>query len=85
MLRNAHGYFEYRPLTLPKAIPKFVGRGFQTIERHVDDGLENETEATLNRRIKADLVDLCHERGLPSEGEKQTLIGHLLNWVRGII
>lgn len=82
MLRNAHGYFEYRPLTLPKAIPMFIGKGFQTIERHVDEGLKNETEATLSRRIKADIVVMCQERGLPSEGEKPALIRHLLNWVK---
>jgi len=60
----------------------FLGKGFQTIERHVDEGLENETEETLNRRIKADIVQLCQERGLPSEGEKSTLIRNLLGWVR---
>ncbi|GJJ71991.1 hypothetical protein EMPS_04348 [Entomortierella parvispora] len=80
MLRNANGYFEFRPLTLPKAIPMFLGKGFQTIERHVDEGLENETEETLHRRIKADIVQLCQERGLPSEGEKSALIRNLLGW-----
>lgn len=38
-------------------------KGFQTIERHVDEGLENETEATLSARIKAELVVMCQERG----------------------
>lgn len=40
-----------------------LGKGFQTIERHVDEGLENETEETLSLRIKAELVVLCQERG----------------------
>ncbi|KAF9133001.1 hypothetical protein BGX30_012446 [Mortierella sp. GBA39] len=33
-----------------------VVKGFQTIERHVDERLENETEETLNAKIKADIV-----------------------------
>ncbi|KAG0012720.1 hypothetical protein BGZ81_001427 [Podila clonocystis] len=55
-------------------------KGFQTIERHVDEGLENETEATLSARIKAELVVMCQERGIPTEGEKRTLIKALLEW-----
>jgi hypothetical protein len=58
-----------------------MGKGFQTIERHVDERLENETEESLNARIKADIVVMCQERGLPDEGDKKQLIGLLLNWV----
>ncbi|KAF9932634.1 hypothetical protein BGZ67_004676 [Mortierella alpina] len=57
-----------------------VIRGFQTIERHVDERLEHETEETLLRRIKADIVVMCQERGLPAEGEKKVLIQALLDW-----
>ncbi|CAO3567927.1 unnamed protein product [Mortierella alpina] len=55
-------------------------RGFQTIERHVDESLEHETEETLLGRIKADIVVMCQERGLPAEGEKKALIQALLDW-----
>ncbi|KAF9121057.1 hypothetical protein BGW39_010895 [Mortierella sp. 14UC] len=55
-------------------------KGFQTIERHVDERLENETEETLNAKIKADIVVMCQERGLPDEGDKKTLIQALLDW-----
>ncbi|KAG0256483.1 hypothetical protein BG011_004474 [Mortierella polycephala] len=79
MLRNAHGYFDFQPITAPKDIPLPV-KGFQTIEHHVDEGLENETEETLNARIKADIVVMCQERGLPSEGDKKQLIKYLLDW-----
>ncbi|KAF9916555.1 hypothetical protein BX616_003476, partial [Lobosporangium transversale] len=57
-----------------------VPKGFQTIERHLDEGLENETEETLNLRIKADIVVMCQDRGLPTDGEKKDLIKRLLNW-----
>lgn len=40
-----------------------VVKGFQTIERHVDERLDNETEETLNAKIKADIVVMCQERG----------------------
>ncbi|KAF9940550.1 hypothetical protein BGZ67_007360 [Mortierella alpina] len=79
MLRNANGYFDYQPMTAPRDLP-ILGHGFQTIERHVDEWLEHETEATLNARIKADLVTMCHERGLPSEGNKSQLVKSLLQW-----
>ncbi|KAF9933861.1 hypothetical protein BGZ65_003989, partial [Modicella reniformis] len=82
MLRNAHGYFEWHFKTPPARLPSqpYMGKGFQTIERHVDERLENETEETLNTRIKADIVVMCQERGLPSEGDKKQLIKHLLEW-----
>ncbi|KAF9988090.1 hypothetical protein BGZ75_010054 [Mortierella antarctica] len=66
-------------MTAPRDLP-ILGHGFQTIERHVDEWLEHETEATLNARIKADLVTMCHERGLPSEGNKSQLVKSLLQW-----
>ncbi|KAF9901868.1 hypothetical protein EC991_005602 [Linnemannia zychae] len=79
MLRRANGYFDFQPMTPPKELPPF-GKGFQTIERHIDEGLQFETEETLNAMIKADIVVLCQERGLPSEGDKKDLVKQLLNW-----
>ncbi|KAG0243888.1 hypothetical protein BGW41_001077 [Actinomortierella wolfii] len=81
MLRKANGYFEYQPVTPPGEVPMMPAvKGFQTIERHVDQGLENETAETLNKRIKAELVVMCQERGIPTEGDKQTLVQALLDW-----
>ncbi|KAF9947709.1 hypothetical protein BGZ70_002542, partial [Mortierella alpina] len=48
--------------------------------RHVDESLEHETEETLLKRIKADIVVMCQERGLPAEGEKKVLVQALLDW-----
>ncbi|KAF9353830.1 hypothetical protein BGX26_008407 [Mortierella sp. AD094] len=79
MLRNAHGYFEWQPMVTPRVFTR-AGKGFQTIERHVDENLKNETAETLNARIKADIVVMCQDRGLPAEGEKKQLIKHLLDW-----
>ncbi|KAF9095391.1 hypothetical protein BGX27_001289 [Mortierella sp. AM989] len=79
MLRNAHGYFEWQPMVTPKVFTR-AGKGFQTIERHVDENLENETAETLNARIKADIVVMCQDRGIPTEGDKKELIKHLLDW-----
>lgn len=83
MLRNANGNSEWRfatPHTLLVS-RRPLGKGFQTIERHVDERLENETEEKLNDRIKADIVVMCQDRGLPTEGDKKELIKHLLDWV----
>ncbi|KAK3843761.1 MAG: hypothetical protein J3R72DRAFT_101194 [Linnemannia gamsii] len=79
MLRRANGYFDFQPMTPPKELSPY-GKGFQTIERHVDEGLQFETEETLNAMIKADIVVLCQERGLSSEGDKKDLVKQLLNW-----
>ncbi|KAG0346426.1 hypothetical protein BG005_000742, partial [Podila minutissima] len=70
MLRNPQGpqgpqgQGYYQPVTPPVEAPviAMAAKGFQTIERHVDERLENETEETLNNRIKADLVVMCQER-----------------------
>ncbi|KAF9430560.1 hypothetical protein BGZ76_000798 [Entomortierella beljakovae] len=81
MLRNAHGYFEWQPMVTPKVFTaQVVVKGFQTIQRHVDESLENETEQSLNNHIKADIVVMCQDRGLSSEGEKKDLIKRLLDW-----
>ncbi|KAF9306473.1 hypothetical protein BGZ74_005629 [Mortierella antarctica] len=88
MLRNPQGpqgpqgQGYYQPVTPPVEAPviAMAAKGFQTIERHVDERLENETEETLNNRIKADLVVMCQERGLPDEGDKAKLIQALLDW-----
>ncbi|KAF8932443.1 kinase-like domain-containing protein [Dissophora ornata] len=79
MLRNAQGHSGWQYVTPSTQLPR-LGGCFQTIERHVDERLENETEATLNDRIKADIVVMCQERGLPSEGDKKSLIRYLLDW-----
>ncbi|KAF9395066.1 hypothetical protein BGZ94_006611, partial [Podila epigama] len=63
MLRNIQEY--YRPVTPPgeqPPVPAPAAKGFQTIERHVDERLENETEESLGARIKADIVVMCQER-----------------------
>ncbi|KAJ1981199.1 hypothetical protein H4R34_002158, partial [Dimargaris verticillata] len=56
---------------------------FQTLARHVDEFLENENWFTLNRMIKADIIALCQERGLKTEGTKATLIQSLMDWKLG--
>ncbi|CAG8533801.1 3489_t:CDS:2 [Paraglomus brasilianum] len=53
---------------------------FQTLDRHYDEVLEEENETTLNGKILADIMALCQERNLPTEGDKSTLIKQLLNW-----
>ena len=62
MLRNAQEFSGWQFMTPSSQLPR-PGGCFQTIERHVDERLENETEATLNDRIKADIVVMCQERG----------------------
>ncbi|KAJ1919420.1 hypothetical protein H4219_002012 [Mycoemilia scoparia] len=54
--------------------------GFKLITKHIDDALECENWFTLNKRIKADLIVLCQERGLVAEGSKQRLIEELMDW-----
>ncbi|KAJ1973071.1 hypothetical protein H4R35_004318, partial [Dimargaris xerosporica] len=56
---------------------------FQTLAHHVDEFLENENWFTLNRMIKADIIALCQERGLRTEGTKATLIQSLMDWKLG--
>ncbi|KAJ1727520.1 hypothetical protein LPJ72_005903 [Coemansia sp. Benny D160-2] len=53
---------------------------FRLIVRHVDETLELENWFTLNKRIKADLIVLCQERGLSAEGSKSQLIQELMDW-----
>ncbi|KAJ1957624.1 kinase-like protein [Linderina pennispora] len=53
---------------------------FYSITRHVDEALVQETWLTLNKRIKADIIVMCLERGLPTEGSKSQLIRSLLDW-----
>ncbi|KAI8321869.1 kinase-like protein [Martensiomyces pterosporus] len=53
---------------------------FHIISRHVDETLENENWFTLNKRIKADLIVLCQERALPTDGSKSQLIHELMEW-----
>ncbi|RUS21092.1 hypothetical protein BC937DRAFT_93694 [Endogone sp. FLAS-F59071] len=53
---------------------------FQTIARHIDESLENENWYTLNKMVLAQLVGLCQERNLPTEGDKNLLIQLLLDY-----
>ncbi|CAG8449130.1 6174_t:CDS:10 [Ambispora leptoticha] len=53
---------------------------FETLDHHTDEALEKENWYTLNNMIFADLIALCQERGLPTEGEKEELIKRLLDW-----
>lgn len=53
---------------------------FRLITRHIDEHLEQEDWFSLNKRIKADLIVLCQERGLSSEGSKSQLIRALMDW-----
>lgn len=53
---------------------------FQTLDHHRDDALENETKLTLNEKTWAELIALCQERGLSTEGDKDILIQLLLDW-----
>ncbi|KAG0305973.1 hypothetical protein BGZ98_003200 [Dissophora globulifera] len=81
MLKNIHGYFDFEwQFVTPPSRPPPLAKGFQTIERHVDETLQNESATTLNDRIKADIVVMCQERGLPAEGDKRTLIENLMEW-----
>ncbi|ORX82956.1 kinase-like protein [Basidiobolus meristosporus CBS 931.73] len=57
---------------------------FETITRHIDESLTNENWFTLNKLIKADLIALCQERGLPTEGSKESLILALMEWKLGV-
>ncbi|KAJ2807277.1 hypothetical protein H4R20_001346 [Coemansia guatemalensis] len=53
---------------------------FRLVRRHVDDKLELENWLTLSKRIKADLIVMCQERGLATEGTKPQLIQLLMDW-----
>jgi len=53
---------------------------FQTIEHHTDTALEHETKLSLSEKPLAELITLCHERGISIEGDKPTLIQALLDW-----
>ncbi|KAJ2850946.1 hypothetical protein IWW36_001470 [Coemansia brasiliensis] len=53
---------------------------FRLVRRHIDDKLEQESFHTLGKRIKADLIVMCQERGLAAEGSKPQLIQSLMEW-----
>ncbi|KAG0252646.1 hypothetical protein BGZ95_006570, partial [Linnemannia exigua] len=76
MLGRVKGYFDFQPMTSPKELPPFV-KGPQTPERHVDESFQYETEETLSAKIKAEIVILCQERGLPDEGNKELIKSHM--------
>ncbi|RKP22512.1 hypothetical protein SYNPS1DRAFT_25719, partial [Syncephalis pseudoplumigaleata] len=57
---------------------------FQTIARHVDEMLENQDWFSLNKLLKADLIALCQERGLATDGTKEALIQALMDWKLGM-
>ncbi|KAJ2800988.1 hypothetical protein H4R21_002967, partial [Coemansia helicoidea] len=56
---------------------------FRLVRRHVDDKLEQESYTSLAKRIKADLIVMCQERGLATEGSKTQLIEALVDWKDG--
>ncbi|KAI9487809.1 MAG: kinase-like domain-containing protein [Benjaminiella poitrasii] len=53
---------------------------FHTIPKHVDQTLEFLEFDQLNEMSLADIIDICRERNLPTEGEKTQLISDLLYW-----
>ncbi|KAI9366386.1 kinase-like domain-containing protein [Pilaira anomala] len=53
---------------------------FHTIPKHIDHSLEYLRYEELNEMSLADIIDICRERNLPTEGEKSQLISDLLFW-----
>ncbi|KAI8889246.1 kinase-like protein [Backusella circina FSU 941] len=53
---------------------------FNTIPRHIDHSLEDIKPEELNEMVLADIIDICRERNLPTEGTKSQLISDLLFW-----
>ncbi|KAL7317793.1 hypothetical protein PS15m_004100 [Mucor circinelloides] len=53
---------------------------FHTIPKHIDQSLECLEYDQLNEMSLADIIDICRERNLPTEGKKSQLISDLLFW-----
>ncbi|KAG1086978.1 hypothetical protein G6F42_020785 [Rhizopus arrhizus] len=53
---------------------------FHTIPKHIDQSLEYLEYDQLNEMSLADIIDICRERNLPTEGKKSQLISDLLFW-----
>ncbi|CAO3643133.1 unnamed protein product [Mucor fragilis] len=53
---------------------------FHTIPKHIDNSLEYLEYDQLNEMSLADIIDICRERNLPTEGKKSQLISDLLFW-----
>lgn len=51
---------------------------FERINTHEDNELQD--EVSLRKLLKADLIVLCQERGLKTDGTKADLLNHLLSW-----
>ncbi|OBZ83832.1 hypothetical protein A0J61_08116 [Choanephora cucurbitarum] len=53
---------------------------FHTVEKHIDDLLESIAYDQLEAMSLAEIIDLCKERGLPTDGNKSQLMSDLLFW-----
>lgn len=51
-----------------------------TINHHIDEELLQHDFFSLERLSRADLMEMCRERGLPTEPNKKTLIFQLMQW-----
>ncbi|CAO3612429.1 unnamed protein product [Mucor hiemalis] len=53
---------------------------FHTIPKHIDHSLEYLESDELNEMPLADIIEICRDRNLPTEGTKSQLISDLLFW-----
>ncbi|CEI87852.1 hypothetical protein RMCBS344292_16582 [Rhizopus microsporus] len=53
---------------------------FHTIPKHTDYSIDNLRYEELNQMLLADIIEICRERNLPTEGTKSQLISDLLFW-----
>ncbi|KAG0288635.1 hypothetical protein BGZ96_007594 [Linnemannia gamsii] len=61
--------------------PPFMG----LISRDTPLKLQHETEETLSAMIRANIANLCQERGLRSEGDKKELVKNLMDWTAKLV
>ncbi|ORE07501.1 kinase-like protein [Rhizopus microsporus var. microsporus] len=53
---------------------------FHTIPKHTDYSIDSLRYEELNQMLLADIIEICRERNLPTEGTKSQLISDLLFW-----
>ncbi|GAA5795432.1 hypothetical protein HPULCUR_000789 [Helicostylum pulchrum] len=53
---------------------------FHTIPKHIDNSLEYLRVEELKEMSLAEIIEICQERNLPTEGDKSQLISDLLFW-----
>ncbi|KAG2203466.1 hypothetical protein INT47_008193 [Mucor saturninus] len=70
-------FFSFPFLTFCQQNTKML---FHTIPKHIDPSLEHLQYEELNDMSLADIIDICRERNLPTEGKKSQLISDLLFW-----